>query len=102
MSTRNPDPREIRPAEDVLVELESRQLERLEQMLPSRAKAMLAACAGIPTETLSTIVFENELEFFKEAMDLLTVISRRQGVTGPQLQQIERFLKATGKGIRQG
>ncbi len=40
--------------------------------------------------------------FFKEAIDILTLISRRQGATGPQLQQIEKMLKAMGKGTRQG
>lgn len=39
---------------------------------------------------------------FKEAVDILTVISRRQGTTSVQLQQIERFLRNFGRHTRQG
>ena len=36
---------------------------------------------------------------FKESMDILGVINRRQGTTPVQLQQIERLLKLFGKGV---
>jgi hypothetical protein len=39
---------------------------------------------------------------FKESVEILQQIARRQGCTPHQLQRIERLLKACGHGLRQG
>ena len=39
---------------------------------------------------------------FKETIELLRAINRRQGMTPPQYQQIERILKSFGEAKRQG
>jgi hypothetical protein len=61
--------------------------------------------AGLDGEPRTT--FEHYKENFdpallKECLEVLEVISRRQGTTGPQLQQIERILKSRGQALRQG
>lgn len=38
---------------------------------------------------------------YKEAVDLLQLLYRRQAVVSPQAQLVERFLKSIGKGVRQ-
>lgn len=37
---------------------------------------------------------------YTEVYDLLRLIHRRQGITGPQLQQVERILRAVGDPMR--
>jgi hypothetical protein len=37
---------------------------------------------------------------FKEAIDILQAVFRRQGTTPEIIQQIERFLKTVGRGVR--
>lgn len=39
---------------------------------------------------------------YKEALELLGLISGRNGCTAPMVQQAERILKAAGRGVRQG
>jgi hypothetical protein len=48
--------------------------------------------------------FHNDYEpaFLREAEEILKCISRQQGCNPVRLQQIERWLKARGHGLRQG
>jgi hypothetical protein len=40
--------------------------------------------------------------FFREVLELLALIHSRGGCTPVMLQQVERILKANGRGLRQG